>query len=497
MTDRIITLGTADASLQGREAATTASLQRRLSALERTNYQPPVGTIFQYAAQCTNAANDGLSADFTSSWFNEGSTVVRSVTANTTQLAYNAVYSGYSYANVFPTATQVATGGGYGISSTTYPNFIALDTTYLYYISPSNGYLYRTVNNTGPSTQTALTSTRTASNAADFAISQNTVATRHAYVVGLDGAVYRTNTAGLGTGNSWITYLSTATLGWSASKIAVASATSGSVTAGDLFLVRAGTGEIYRYSVSGATLTLVATASAPVTAITTSDSHLYWATASGIGRCVVDGTSAYDSIATVTNITSLAAPPSTSSATTLYYTRGTFYIGVLQNAETAGNALPDAPDGYVLCDGTVVSREIFSGLFEVIGTTYGAGDGTTTFALPDFRGRVPVGGNPAAISGISARSLGATGGGESRSLTASDIPTHTHNAGTLQANSGVASDTGGGTAVKRINAAGSGEVRDVLGNTGNGNSIGANAAGGQTAVSLMQPFAVVNYIIKY
>jgi microcystin-dependent protein len=50
-----------------------------------------------------------------------------------------------------------------------------------------------------------------------------------------------------------------------------------------------------------------------------------------------------------------------------------------------------APTGYLICDGSAVSRSTFSGLFGVIGSTYGAGDGSTTFNVPDFRGRMAVG----------------------------------------------------------------------------------------------------------
>lgn len=50
-----------------------------------------------------------------------------------------------------------------------------------------------------------------------------------------------------------------------------------------------------------------------------------------------------------------------------------------------------SPTGWVLCDGTAVSRSTFSGLFSILNTAYGVGDGSTTFNLPDYRGRVPVG----------------------------------------------------------------------------------------------------------
>jgi len=50
-----------------------------------------------------------------------------------------------------------------------------------------------------------------------------------------------------------------------------------------------------------------------------------------------------------------------------------------------------APSGYLLCDGSAVSRTTYADLFSVIGTTYGAGDGSTTFNLPHLKGTVPVG----------------------------------------------------------------------------------------------------------
>lgn len=50
-----------------------------------------------------------------------------------------------------------------------------------------------------------------------------------------------------------------------------------------------------------------------------------------------------------------------------------------------------APSGYLMCDGSAVSRTTYAALFQVISTTYGAGNGSTTFTLPDLRGRVPVG----------------------------------------------------------------------------------------------------------
>jgi microcystin-dependent protein len=56
-----------------------------------------------------------------------------------------------------------------------------------------------------------------------------------------------------------------------------------------------------------------------------------------------------------------------------------------------GTARPSAASGWLLCNGSAVSRTTYASLFDAIGTAYGAGDGSTTFNLPDLRGRVPVG----------------------------------------------------------------------------------------------------------
>ena len=77
------------------------------------------------------------------------------------------------------------------------------------------------------------------------------------------------------------------------------------------------------------------------------------------------------------------------------------------------------PEGFLLCDGRAVSRETYGNLFYEIGITYGAGDGSTTFNLPNMMNRVPV----CDGSGLQ---LGSTGGEESHVLIGSELPGHTH-----------------------------------------------------------------------
>lgn len=83
-----------------------------------------------------------------------------------------------------------------------------------------------------------------------------------------------------------------------------------------------------------------------------------------------------------------------------------------------------APSNWFLCDGAQVSRVTYKRLFDVIGTTYGAGDGSTTFNLPDLRGRFPLGKAASGTGSI----LGGTGGAIDHVHTG---PSHTHAAGTL------------------------------------------------------------------
>lgn len=94
------------------------------------------------------------------------------------------------------------------------------------------------------------------------------------------------------------------------------------------------------------------------------------------------------------------------------------YIGLIKLF--AGNY---APRNWAFCDGRLLSIQENQALFSIIGTTYG-GDGSTTFALPDLRGRVPMGAG--AAPGLTPRALGENGGSASVALTEAQLPPHTH-----------------------------------------------------------------------
>lgn len=100
-----------------------------------------------------------------------------------------------------------------------------------------------------------------------------------------------------------------------------------------------------------------------------------------------------------------------------------------------------APTGWLLCDGTAYSRTTYATLFAVLGTTFGVGDNSTTFNVPDFRGRVSMGAGTGAqdggsgtgaISGgtaLTARSRGAWGGAQTHTLTGAESGTSQHQHG--------------------------------------------------------------------
>ena len=139
-----------------------------------------------------------------------------------------------------------------------------------------------------------------------------------------------------------------------------------------------------------------------------------------------------------------------------------------------------APTGWLICDGSAVSRTTYANLFSVIGTTYGKGDGSTTFNIPDLQGRVPVGYKS---SDTSFDTIGETGGEKTHTLTIDEMPSHNHSVNTIfpftigSNRTAVANSTSNNV---------TGTAGDVVLNTG----------GGQ-AHNNLQPYIVMNYIISY
>jgi len=149
-----------------------------------------------------------------------------------------------------------------------------------------------------------------------------------------------------------------------------------------------------------------------------------------------------------------------------------------------------AHTGWLFCYGQNVSRTTYSALFTAISTTYGAGDGSTTFTLPDIRGRVvagkdDMGGSSAnrLTSPINGDTLGAAGGSESHTLATSEIPAHSH---TMTIPARANSTIGANSSLLRATTA--------TGSTSNLAVAGDNTGGGGSHNN-MQPTIILNYMI--
>lgn len=147
-----------------------------------------------------------------------------------------------------------------------------------------------------------------------------------------------------------------------------------------------------------------------------------------------------------------------------------------------------APAGWLLCDGAEVSRTTFAALFAVIGTTHGAGDGLTTFNIPNLKGRVSVGRD---ASQAEFATIGQAGGAKTHTLTQTEMPGHTHGFVNPTYQFGVGT-TGAGTGSNVLAATDLVENRPVGITTGG--TIGATGGGG--AHNNLQPYVVENRIIK-
>ena len=144
-----------------------------------------------------------------------------------------------------------------------------------------------------------------------------------------------------------------------------------------------------------------------------------------------------------------------------------------------------APTGWLICDGSAVSRTTYANLFNVIGITYGSGDGSTTFNLPNLKGRIPVGldSNDTAFD-----ILGEKGGEKTHTLTTQEMPSHSH--GGLYWAGRAFSINNGNSGIKLT-----GQVWSE--GDANANYWGTGNTGDGQAHNNLQPYIVLNYIISY
>lgn len=135
----------------------------------------------------------------------------------------------------------------------------------------------------------------------------------------------------------------------------------------------------------------------------------------------------------------------------------------------------EAPIGFLVCDGAAVSRVTYAGLYSLIGDTYGAGDGATTFNIPNLKGKVVVGVDS---SQTEFDTLAEAGGAKTHTLTEAELATHSHTIPLFQ-------QTGAQAQVSREQTG-----------TSSGLTATSNNSGGNQPHNNLQPYLVLNYIIK-
>ena len=184
---------------------------------------------------------------------------------------------------------------------------------------------------------------------------------------------------------------------------------------------------------------------------------------------------------------------------------------------------PTPPAGWLICDGRAVGRTQYPSLFSVIGTSYGAGDTTSTFNLPNMKGRVPVGVDAADASW---NVLGEAGGEKAHKLVAAELPAHAHSI----AHAHAVNINTGGESTQHYHTAGAGKNffrspggvglepgasgyvtvetlattaynnvdhhHNVSGNTAGSNTANSGNTGSNGAHNILQPYLALNYIIK-
>ena len=159
------------------------------------------------------------------------------------------------------------------------------------------------------------------------------------------------------------------------------------------------------------------------------------------------------------------------------------------------------PSGFLECNGTAVSRSTYSALFAIVGTTYGAGDGSTTFNTPDLQDNTPVGksnnkalGSTGGANTVSVTATGNVGGSTANAtLSTAQLASHSHPIpSTQQLNQNgtysVARPFTGGGGALATNSSGSGQ--------GHSHNMSATFSGSAVNAAIVQPYLALIYIIK-
>jgi len=234
-----------------------------------------------------------------------------------------------------------------------------------------------------------------------------------------------------------------------------------------------------------------------------SDGTSFYGNDTAVGNFNVAGNLTVTGTATFTGIpsgpTAAAGTNTTQLATTAFVTQNAVLTGALLMWPTG-----TAPSGYLLCTGTAVSRTTYAALFAIIGTTFGAGDGSTTFNLPNYTNRMPygttvgaTGGSADAIVVSHSHSVNINGSTNSAQTGVYDSGhTHSYANSNISGASGAGpyqqfeAQTGGTTGVGNAN------IQDP-GHTHNFNVNGSTATAGTSATNAnLPPYLGINFIIK-
>lgn len=419
MTDRIITLGLADASPETRQAAEAAQIGRRLAALERAGDPNPVGTILPYAG-AVSGANDTVVSTQDDTWapratngggFNYGYTI-GAIASNPTYVFARQFFATGSFVTGPITRITKSTGASVNVGSAgseavggshdgsvpvasqatafSKTNVLTADDSYVYYAQPSDTDAdVRRVYRISPTASSGTIGTSygqcpSGRYMTHLAVTPTAVtgSTRYLYAV-LDNDTLVRST--LGASLSFGAAVYTAPTGVSITGIAVASNPAPTDhTAGHIYL-----------SLSNNTIIRINDASPAVTqetwtldrtpyGVSVSNSHIYFNDIYAMGRITLTAGAGADVIEYEKFDTPdlwSARHTADYTGTPLYYMSSGTYVGRINNAEATTAAYVDPPDGYIRCDGASVSRETYSDLFNVLGTTYGTAD-SASFNLP-------------------------------------------------------------------------------------------------------------------
>lgn len=184
------------------------------------------------------------------------------------------------------------------------------------------------------------------------------------------------------------------------------------------------------------------------------------------------------------------AAPNAKVCASAYYGDGSNLTGAMPTGAILPYGSSVAPSGYVLCNGTAYNRTTYADLFGVIGVKYGVGDGSSTFNVPDTRGRFLAGWDAGTsvltsvtVSMITGASIGNTGGTQAVALAVAQIPSHQH----LAWISGSGDDEG-----VQANSSGLGLESNFAANS----TVSTGSTGGGGSHSNIPPSLIINYIIK-